>query len=362
LTPRDSFLDFITAAHLYTVAAIFASVTVVMVLMIYIYLYRKKQRYFVKKRISEILDEWISEALLQETEMEHTHVTPELLDYFTEERNRQYATDQLISVKKNITGMAARNIVRLYEQLELQNDSKKKFYDNAWHIKAKGIFELYMMNQRDMQEEIAAYTNDKDAFVRTEAQTATMAFAGFGGLKFLNTLTYPFSSWEQVKILEQLQPLDPEDMPDLPLWLQSGNDYVVMFALKLAEIYYQLHAHEYILPCLSHNNERVRRQAIITIARIANEYTAALLVSRYAGETDANKRVILQQLMRIGGNEQLTFLQQELKNVDDLLKLEAARALAKCCDDGMAELQALATAQPLPYAAIYHHVKSEQGL
>ena len=62
-----------------------------MVGMIYLYLYQKKRRHFVKKRISEILDEWISEALLEETEIEHTHVTPELLDYFTNEKNRQYA-------------------------------------------------------------------------------------------------------------------------------------------------------------------------------------------------------------------------------------------------------------------------------
>ena len=359
MAPRDSFLNFITAERLYIVAVVFSAVTVTMVAMIYIYLYQKKRRYFVKKRISEILDEWISEALLEETEIEHTHVTPELLDYFVKEKNRQYAIDQLISVKKNITGVAGRNIIRLYEQLELKHDSLNKFRDSTWYIRAKGIYELYMMGQKDMQHEIVKYTNNKDEFVRTEAQTATMAFSGFDGLGFLNTLTYPLNDWEQVKILEQLHSIDPEDMPDLPQWLQSGNDYVVLFALKLAEVYYQLHAHDYVLPCLDHADERIRKHAIITISRIANEDTPGVLVSKYRNEISSNQRIILQQLGRIATDNELGFLLEQLRNEDDLLKLESARVLVKCCTNGMEILEELADRTPVPYKAIYDHIKSE---
>lgn len=333
-----------------------------MVVMIYLYLYQKKRRHFVKKRISEILDEWISEALLEETEIEHTHVTPELLDYFTNEKNRQYAIDQLISVKKNITGVAGRNIIRLYEQLELNFDSLNKFRNSVWYMKAKGIYELYMMGQRNMKDEIARYTNDKDEFVRTEAQTATMAFSGFGGLLFLNTLTYPLNDWEQVKILEQLHSIDPEDMPELPQWLQSGNDYVVLFALKLAEVYYQLHAHDYVLPCLDHKDERIRKHAILTISRIANENTTEVLILKYKNEIPSNQRIILQQLSRIGGDKELDFLLEELNNTDDLLKLESARALVKCCSNGMKILEQAAGATPDPYKKIYDHIKSEMKI
>ncbi len=360
MAPRDRFLNFITAEHLYTVAAIFGLVTVIMVALIYLYLYQKKKRFFVKKQIAAILDEWISEALLEEDEINHRHVTPELLDYFIEWRNRQYAINQLIAVKKNITGLAARNIIRLYEQLELQRDSCDKFYSKTWHLKAKGIYELYMMGQKNMQPGIAAFTNDSDVFVRTEAQIAMMAFSGFEGLAFLDTLTHPLSDWEQVKILEQLQPLDPEDMPGLPLWLHSQNDYVVVFALKLAEIYYQLHAHDIILLCLDHKNEKVRLQAIITITRLANEHTAKLLVARYPEETATNQRVILQQLQKIAGDEEAQFLMAGLRSTDDLLKLESARALMKCCTGGGEMLRALAAEEPEPYEAIYNHVKAEQ--
>jgi hypothetical protein len=357
LEPREDFLQFITAERLYAATTVFVTLTVLMVIMIYVYLYLKKKRFFVKKRISEILDEWISEALLEEDDMGHTPLTPELIDYFTDVRNRQYAIDLLISVRKNIIGQAAKNIVRLYEQLALPEDSKRKFKSDSWYIKAKGIYELYMMNQRDMKEEIAAYTNDDHEYVRTEAHTATIAFSGFAGLNFMGRLSYPLDDWQQLKILEQLISIDPEDMPELPVWLKSANDYVVIFALKLTEIYYQLHAHDEVVPCLDHTSERVRRQAIITLARISGDETASVLIQRFDNETPGNQRIILQQLKKIGGDKDLWFLERQLDNEDDLLKLESALSMAQCCTNGFELLEQRAMSQPEPYERIYKHVK-----
>jgi HEAT repeat protein len=146
-------------------------------------------------------------------------------------------------------------------------------------------------------------------------------------------------------------------MPGLPAWLKSTNDYVVIFALKLTEIYYQLHAHDEVVPCLYHANAKVRRQAIITLSRISSENTAGILIEQYAGETPGNQRTILQQMKRIGGNTERDFLLRELDNEDDLLKLESAIAIYKCCDDGAAILEEKALTEPEPYERIYKHVK-----
>jgi hypothetical protein len=358
LSPRDSFLDFITAGRLYAAAIVFASTTVILVLMIYTYLDQKKRRHFVRKRITEKLDHWISEALLDEGQG-HTYVTHDLLDEFEIRVNRQFVIDQLISTKKNLTGQAAGNISRLYEQLYLKTDSLKKFYDKRWYRKAKGIYELYMMDQDNMQQEIAAYTNSENEFIRAEAQTALISFSGFDGLAFLDSLTYPLTDWQQLKILEQLKALNPEDMPGLATWIRSGNEYVVLFALRLAEIYYQLQVHDDIVKCLHHSNERIRQQAIISLARLANVSTAAVLTGHYENESPGNKRIILQQLSKIAGDEEIPFLDRELNNPDDLLKLESARVLAKATSQGFDMLAARAAVQPEPYLQIYNHVKYE---
>jgi hypothetical protein len=326
--------------------------------MIYTYLYQKKRRFFTKQKIAAKLDEWIGEALLDE-EGGHTYVTSDLQEELQLHVNRQFAIDQLISTRKNLTGRAATNISRLYEQLDLRDDSLWKFHNKRWDRKAKGIYELYMMNQLDMREEIAAYTNSRNEHIRAEAQTALITFSGFEGLSFLDELAYPLTDWQQLKILEQLKALTPQDIPGIIRWIRSVNEYVVLFALRLAEIYYQLQVHDDVVHCLDHPSDRIRHQAIITLARLANLSTSGILMQHYPAETQANKRTILQQIFKIGGDEELAFLDAELNNPDDLLKLESARAIARNCSNGFDVLAARAQMQPEPYLAIYNHVKYE---
>jgi hypothetical protein len=361
LEPRDSFFDFITADRLYFAAFIFLMLCAGMVTMIYIHLFRKKRRFFNRQRIEAILDEWIGEAIIEpSTDDWHAHVTPELLDEFEKEVNRQIAIDQLINTKKNLIGDASENIIRLYKQLNLQFDSYSKMKSIIWHKKAKGIYELYMMGQEDMQAQIFRYTNNSNAYVRMEAQTAIIGFQGFKGLSFLGALTEPLIDWQQIKLLEQLKPLDPELYPaQLSSWIMSDNDYVVVFALKLAEIYQQYDAHDVAAERLASPNAKVRRQALITLANIPDEKTAALLVKHYASETPQNKAVILQSLSPIVTDGELPFLLQELNNEDNQVKLDVARVIFKGYGNGQEILNQKAEEVPEPYEAILKHVKSE---
>jgi hypothetical protein len=358
-TTRDSFLDFITAERLYAAATVFGILTAIIVALIYLYLYQKKNRHFTREKIAQELDEWIGEALLEEEGAAELTLSPFLTKELEKAENRQFVIERLISVRKNLTGQAAANISRLYEKLKLRKDSLEKYNDRAWYRKAKGIYELYMMDQRDMQGEIFKHTNSENEIIRTEAQTAIISFQGFEGLKFLDTLSYPLTDWQQLKIVEQLKAIDPQDITQIAQWLRSDNEYVVLAALRLAEIFYQLHAHDDILHCLDHKNEKVRRQAAVTFARLANESTSKILVGHYPSETFANQRNILQQLFKIADDNETAFLKQQLENPDDLLKLEAARAMARNCAGGYDILKQKADVQPDPYLHIYNHVKQE---
>ena len=58
-------------------------------------------------------------------------------------------------------------MVHLYGELGLKNYSLKKIKKGqAWYKKARGIQELYMMEQRDCYELIEQFTNSKDEFVK----------------------------------------------------------------------------------------------------------------------------------------------------------------------------------------------------
>jgi len=183
-----------------------------------------------------------------------------------------------------------------------------------------------------------------------------IGFQGFDGLSFLNTLTHPLDEWHQLKLLEQLKSLDPEQMPQLPHWLHSSNAYVVLFALRLAEIYQQFHVHTAVVTCLTHHQEKVRAQAIQTLSKIASPQTADILVQRYAQETPKNRLTILKTLREVGSSDQFEFLTGLLKEGDNEIRLEAAAAIAGINREGRKLLEALAEQESGDLRSVYKHV------
>lgn len=328
------FFRFISPEHLYFVASIFSIITIIIVAMIYTFLYIKKRRFRVKNVITDKLNDWISEELT-EGEVSEFNIPKELATHFKKKYIRQFLIDNLINIKKNVTGSIAENVITLYEFIGLKDDSERRMKSLQWHNRARGIYELYMMHQRESLSDILEYTNSDNEYVRMEAQTAIIGFDGFRGLVFLDSLTYPMYEWQQIKLLEQLNAINSEEMPHLPLWLHSENRYVVQFALKLTEIYQQFHVHDDVLPCLNNENHKIRFQAIKTLGSIAESNTVAILREQYPKEPTANKLEILRQVGIIGTTADIDFLTANLNEEDHALKLEAGRAMVSINRDRM---------------------------
>jgi hypothetical protein len=331
VSKRDAFFRIISPEYLYFASTIFAVITFTIVVMIFFFLYIRKKKFHVRARIIETLNEWIGEMMVEKTVPE-IHISEELARFLKKESNRQFIITNLINIKKNLTGTTTDTTIYLYEKMDLRQDSIKRIKSSAWYHKAQGIYELYMMNQREEHTTIFGYTNSDNEYVRMEAQTAIIGFSGFEGLVFLDSLTYPLYEWQQIKLLEQLAAIDTDNMAHLPLWLQSSNEYVVQFALKLADIYQQIYVNDIVVACLKSNNEKIRYQAIKALGRIAQETTAGALKEQYHQETLNNKLEIIKQLAIIGISDDLPFLIDRLKEADESLIIEAGRAIVTVSD------------------------------
>lgn len=317
----------------------------------------RRKHYLLEKKVQGFFDQWLGNMLMDDFSGGVVVEVPEELKEIRKNTiARQYAIDQLINTKKNLVGIASRNVVYLYEQLGLKKSSLRKLNSSTWHKKAKGIYELYMMEQKDMKDRIHRYTNSRNEYMRVEAQTAVLAFSGFAGLTFLNTLTRPMNNWQQLKLLEQLEPLDPGHLEPLENWLFSKNNSVVIFALKLTDIYQQYHLKEAVTQCLEHATEKVRTQAIKTLMRIGDASTAQILVGKYPTEPIVNRTAILQALEYIATDQERPFLEQEMDSGNTSIQLQVARVMAKCCTDGMAALQ-----QKPGFQQIFLHIKNEMA-
>ncbi|MES2374730.1 MAG: hypothetical protein V4557_19290 [Bacteroidota bacterium] len=327
---------------------------------IYLYLFYKKRNFFYTDRIRKLLETWITQIIMEE-EPESISTSKSFYKILNNRVARQFAIDELIVCKKNFSGAVAENITAIYIQLGLKKYSLKKLAtQNQWHIRAKGIQELYLMDQADVLTTIYKNTNSKNEFVRMEAQTGVIHLTGFPGLRFLDVISYPLTEWQQLKLLEQLRlyPKKEDISEKIPGWLQSKNETVVIFALKLADEYQQFSIRKQVIDCLVHPQKPVRRQAIKTLITLADESTPAILLGYFNKEIFSNQVFILEALRTIATENEYEFLLNLLDHENDTIKLKAAVVLAEISENGLAVLEKRGESQPEPYQRIYRHVKT----
>jgi hypothetical protein len=325
---------------------------------IYLYLFFRKRNFIYKNRLRKHIETLVTQVLMEE--YPDTYAVPGRFHRILNNRvAKQFAIDELVRCKKNFSGTFSEGIVALYIQLGLKQYSLRKLSGkNKWHIKARGIQELYLMDQRDVLTTIYKNTNNRNEFIRMEAQTGVINLTGFPGLRFLDVISYPLTEWQQLKLLEQLRLYpEKEELSDrIPKWLLSKNETVICFALKLAEEYQQFSVRNAVTGCLVHPNEEVRQQAIRTLVKLADDKTPAILSGYFNKEPVINQSLILDALTTMATEDQSDFLREQLDHPDNSIKLKAAIALAGCCTNGLAIIERKAVVEPEPYQRIYNYV------
>jgi len=354
------FLTFMSPENLLIGVQIMGIGILLIVILIYAQLLAKKRMYFYTQRIRNNIEVWISHIILEES-VDGIDIPKKFYRLLDDPKARQVAIDELTNCKKNFSGIVAENIVALYNKLGLREDSLEKMQNKRkWYLQARGIQELYLMDQKNLLTKIYRKTNSENEFVRSEAQIAIIYMTGFNGLRFLDVISYPLTLWQQIKLLEQLRLFGKkEDLSDrLPKWLQSKNETVVVFALRLAAEYQQYAVKDAIMNCLVHPSDAVRTRAIKTLIVLADEQTPFILTGYFSKENFDNQAHILDSLVTMASDDQAPFLERLLDAPDNIIKLKAAVVLAGNCTNGMSVLEQRAQLEPEPFERILRHVKS----
>jgi hypothetical protein len=349
----------------------FLVVFLLIVAAIFLYLSYKKRLFRKRERLKKKIYLLIEKALfyeppsLQKTENNAWMKIPFKFQALLKKKlPRAVLRTEILQVQKNISGASRDNLQKLYEQLGLKQDALKKLNRfRQWYIKAEGIQELSIMNQRDCLRSIYRYVNDKNEYIRMEAQSAAINFLGFHGLRFLNIISYPLSEWQQLKLLEQLSHKPVLGFKGITAWLQSPNDSVITFALKLVRVYRCFELHDTVAKCMEHPNVEVKKSCIITLTDIYTEDTAPLLIWHYATEDTDCRLATLHALCQIRDPETISFLTEQLQDENNDLKLAAAKAImATAGSDGINVLNAYTEAQSHPWHEIIQQLKAEAAV
>jgi hypothetical protein len=343
--------------------ALFSIVAVMLTVLIYMFFYM----YF-RSIVEKMHHKWrpmvhalIHEAVFRDDDEKDGEPIPVAAGVEKLMRNKHFRKlliDEIMSVKKNMTGTASDNLKCLFKQMKLEKYALKSLKSRKWYIKAKAIQELTVMEIDEFVALLYPYTNDVNELVRMEAQSALVQFNGFEGLRFLDIVTYPISDWQQIKLLQQLTQVPPTNI-DLDGWLKSENSSVVVFALKLARNYHRFELHDDIALCLDYDDPQVRLEAINFLCEIATDETSDLFISRFLTEEFKHQLAMIEGMQHIASEKDILFLTSLLDNDNYEMKISAARALAKMGNGGLACLQEHVKTAGYPLNEIFMQIKGE---
>ncbi|HVW14501.1 MAG TPA: HEAT repeat domain-containing protein [Mucilaginibacter sp.] len=272
---------------------------------------------------------------------------------------RKFITGELISAKKNISGASSDSLKQFYLQLGLEQYALRNLDSRQWYVKAQAIQELTIMDTDEFIDQLQAFTDDKNEYVRMEAQAAMVQFKGFEGLDFLDAITYPLSNWQQIKLLQLLSARPPSNI-GMDKWFSSQNPTVVIFALKLARNYHRFELHDAIASCLDHDDADVRLEAIRCLNEIYTDETSDHLIAHFLREGLRNQVAMAKVMQTVGTKRDELFLFDLLTYDSDELKLHAARALVNASKDGLISLEKFSKQSEEAIARILMHIKAEK--
>jgi hypothetical protein len=318
------------AEYLYWSIIIFSVIILVLVTCMVTILLNKKSTLKKRAAIVQQLEEWIMDIILENSgEAGYLFSIPSHIRPLLENKlARKVLVRELTKAKKSLSGSSGENLEKIYNQLNLHEISMRRLDNKHWHIKAKGIQELAIMNQHAYIEKILAHTNHADPMVRMEAQTAMVRLKGYDGLQFFDSLSYPLSEWHQVNLLSLLanQPIIANE--GIYHWLNSSNDSVVQFSLKLISEQHASEFHDDVIKSLNHTNQSVRREAILCLGQMPSGNAAAELTTRFATEPDKNIRIcIINEFRNTGSDIDLPFLENLRHQCDLDIKLAANKTV-----------------------------------
>ncbi len=272
------------------------------------------------------------------------------------EFNRIILINQMIDLSINLSGEAKEKLGKLYRDMKLEQDSINKVYDPKWHIQVKGFRELAFMDITSANDKIRQSLKSKNNILRMEAQLALVRLNKNDPFGFLDHLKYPFTLWEQLNVHELIT-FHNLPIPDFSRWANSSNKSVVIFSLRMIQVFKQQSAAPALIQSLEHPDKDIRHMAITVCGEIQLREALPHLKRMYKEEGYANCLAIVQAMGKMPDEMMLSFLKLVLDKEDDVqLQIEAAMAINKMGEVGIAALVKLMKSEYKNYQIIIRHV------
>lgn len=245
-------------------------------------------------------------------------------------QNVQYLIDLMIRTQRSLLGENYHKLVILFNQIPPYGASVKKLSSEKWHIKARGIREIYEMDQKQYLTPIIKQLNNDNIYVRREAQIALVVFMGWESLRFLPYLKREMTLWQQIKIVEKLYDLHPKpNLKYLRNSYKSEKTYANELLMRIIRKYNLITELDFILRFIDNKNFDTRESAIYCISSfyISDEQMLLLKEKLFKIPNVEQQIQLIKYIDKISFEKDLEFYKKLLYYGDDSIKLTTAEIL-----------------------------------
>ena len=245
-------------------------------------------------------------------------------------RNVQYLIDLMIRTQRNLLGENYFKLEKLYAQIPPFRASINKVKNKKWYVKARGIREIYEMDQDKYLKEILKERNNKNIYVRREAQIAMVVFLGWESLRFLPYLKREMTLWQQIKVVEKLHDLYPEPKIEyLQKAYSSEKPYAQELLMRIIRKFNLSSEIDFILEFIDHPLFDKRESAIYCISSFnLDQARLKQLKEKFYNIPNTEQQIhLLKYMDRITEEKDIDFYKNLLYTANDIIKLSAAEIL-----------------------------------
>lgn len=300
----------ISVHFLFYIFLVILIVVFLLILVVLYYSFHQFRKLLDAQRWSTLIEDKVVSAVVNRDE--EADKNPDFKFFSQQTSFRNLFLEKLIESEKKFSGIAQKEIIGLYEGYHLEKESFYKLDQKQPHLIVGGIQELTAMKVEKAVPKIASFLHHPSAQVYQEAQYAMVNYKGFEGLRFLDDTTHIISDWQQLRLLLSLTDIPQNTAPSIKKWLQSSNDSVSIFTLRLLRKFQMLTYYPDVLPLMSHASEVVRIQAVQTLQSLENSFTTTDLTEGFSAQPLSVQLEILRALLNSKDPQSAGFLQTQL--------------------------------------------------
>ncbi|AWM14100.1 hypothetical protein DI487_09705 [Flavobacterium sediminis] len=288
---------------------------------------KNKERIVYKRFFEDLLFKYIVASSAEERDIILVKFNRQISKKF----RRKVLVSSLFGVMMQVSGEKEESVKKIYSESGLEQLAIKDLkIANKWNVIAGALVELmrFKIDSDEAKNYAKRYINHEREEVRRKAHLYLISLFGFKGLFFLDELTEGLSEWIQIQLLENLRKFDDREMEGLHSWLQSKNDTVVLFALKLARIYKRSEVKDDLFELLSHENVNIRTYTIIVLVSLLGSEAKERIRPKFNALALEEKICFLELLEKEATPEDILLAKENLQNENLELSFLAQKIIA----------------------------------